>query len=137
MVTNQNENKIDKECVNLVYMLNTLDGIATTESCCGHFKSPYRIFFLCNSFNTIGMLYRCVDKRYTDCNWIIEVHCSDNIPTNGFLLTSIKTFESEIEMISSVNKLISNITYWNSEKYKDYFKSIISIDTYKLIKPTN
>lgn len=137
MVTNQNENKIDKECVNLVNMLNTLDGIATTESCCGHLKSPYRIFFLCNSFNTIGMLYRCVDKRYSDGNWKIEVHCSDNIPTNGFLLTSIKTFESEIEMISSVNKLISNITYWNSEKYKDYFKTIISIDSYKLIKPTN
>ena len=29
---------IDEECINLVLQLNKLEGIETTESCCGHYK---------------------------------------------------------------------------------------------------
>lgn len=134
MITALDKDKLDKECVSLVNMLNTIDGIATTESCCGHLKAPFRIFFVSDSFSAIGMLYRCVDKRYSDGNWKIEVCCSDINPTNGFLLTSVKIFETENEMMTSVNNLINNITYWNGIQFKDYFKEMKSIDDLKIIK---
>lgn len=134
MITALDKDKLDKECVSLVNMLNTIDGIATTESCCGHLKAPYRIFFVSDSFSAIGMLYRCVDKRYSDGNWKIEVCCSDTNPTNGFLLTSVKIFETEDEMMRSVNNLINNITYWNGIQFKDYFKEMKSIDDFKIVK---
>lgn len=114
----------------LLYVLDN----NTTESCCGHLKAPYRIFFVSDSFSAIGMLYRCVDKRYSDGNWKIEVCCSDINPTNGFLLTSVKIFETEDEIMRSVNNLINNITYWNGIQFKDYFKEIKSIDDFKIVK---
>ena len=37
--------EMDPECVRLCDAMNALPVIRTTESCCGHGKSPYRIFF--------------------------------------------------------------------------------------------
>ena len=33
-----NYNEFDKECINLCKTLNEMDGLNTTESCCGHLK---------------------------------------------------------------------------------------------------
>ena len=122
---------LDKECESLVEILNEIDGVATIESCCGHLTAPFRIYFISNSFRAVGILHRCVDRRYSDGKWRIEVDCSDRIPTNGFLLTSIEPFKSDNEMEESVNELIKNIIYWSSEDFKDYFKELDSVDSYK------
>ena len=116
--------EFDKECVGLIKRLNSLNGVQTIESCCGHLVRPYMIWFLSNNFITLGILYRCVDKRYSDGKWRIEVSCSDTTPTNGFLLTSIDIFTSEEEMNESVCQLIKNIDYWSQPQFKDYFKGI-------------
>ena len=123
---------LDKECKSLVKTLNSLNGIATIESCCGHLASPYRIFFLSDNFSTLGLLYRCVDKRYSDGKWRIELNCSDTTPTNGFLLTSVDAFKSTSEMEKSVDSLITNIEYWSGEEFKDYFNAMDSIVVYKM-----
>ena len=49
-------NDIDKECIDLCKKLNSLSNIKTTESCCGHLKEPYRIFFMCDDFWKKGRL---------------------------------------------------------------------------------
>ena len=36
--------ELDKEIVPLVRLLNSISGIETTESCCGHDKSPCRVW---------------------------------------------------------------------------------------------
>lgn len=36
---------MDLECVPLCNALNRLPGIVTVESCCGHGKEPFRIYF--------------------------------------------------------------------------------------------
>lgn len=123
---------LDKECEKLVKVLNEMNGIATTESCCGHLTEPYRIWFVSNSFSAVGILYRSVDRRYSDGKWRIEVDCSDSIPTNGFLLTSIEPFMSDSDMEESVDALINNIQYWCGDDYKNYFRELESIDEYKV-----
>lgn len=35
---------MDKECIPLCDAINALPGLQTTESCCGHGKSPFRVF---------------------------------------------------------------------------------------------
>lgn len=47
---NKNDNFVppagmDPECVELCVAMNGLPGVETHESCCGHGKQPYRIFF--------------------------------------------------------------------------------------------
>lgn len=37
--------KMDEECVDLCNAINKCAGITTIESCCGHSKQPYRVWF--------------------------------------------------------------------------------------------
>jgi len=39
------DEKIDKECISLCNTLNSIPGIKTFESCCGHGEAPFRIWF--------------------------------------------------------------------------------------------
>src|SRR5437870_3675057 len=36
---------LDEECLEICQAMNSLPGIITVESCCGHGTDPYRIFF--------------------------------------------------------------------------------------------
>lgn len=112
---------IDHACVSLITRLNQIPGIETTESCCGHLKAPYMIFFQCNDFIQLGRLYRCVNRNYSDGNWRIECNCSDTVPTHGFLLRSNYVFDTQNDMWNSVNALIRNIDYWFQECFDEYF----------------
>lgn len=44
---------LDPECLELCAALNGLNGIRTVESCCGHGKNPYRIWFLAVSLEAL------------------------------------------------------------------------------------
>ena len=103
---------MDEECIELCDKLNSLSSIETIESCCGHCKNPYMIFFNCYDFIRLGKLYRCVNRNY-----------SDGSPVYGFLLISKEPFNSKEEMMESVNDLIENIDYWEDSRFDDYFKN--------------
>lgn len=113
---------MDKECVDLCNKLNSLSNVETTESCCGHCREPYMVFFDCNDFVRLGKLYRCVNRNYSDGKWRIECCCGDVNPCYGFMLRSHEPFKSTEEMMESVNALIDNIDYWEQEQFNDYFK---------------
>jgi len=52
------EGKIDVECIKLCDAMNELSGIKTIESCCGHNKQPYRIWFVADSLSVLpNLLY--------------------------------------------------------------------------------
>lgn len=112
---------MDKECIALCDKLNSLSNVRTTDSCCGHLKYPFMIFFLCNDFVRLGRLYRCVNRNYSDGKWRIECCCSDTLPSYGFLLRSHERFASVEEMMESVDALIENIDYWENPKYDEHF----------------
>lgn len=114
---------MDKECIDLCNKLNSLSDVETTESCCGHCKNQYMIFFNCYDFICLGKLYRCVDRNYSDGKWRIECSCSDESPVYGFLLISKEPFNSKEEMIESVNELIENIDYWENSRFDNYFNN--------------
>jgi hypothetical protein len=47
---------IDKECLDICEAMNLLPGLRTIESCCGHGKTPYWIFFHLDEDSPDGLL---------------------------------------------------------------------------------
>lgn len=62
----------------MVRILNKIPGIKTTESCCGHRKFRYEIFFISKAIKNLYVIARSIDIRYGgSSNWRCEVHDTD------------------------------------------------------------
>lgn len=118
-----NYNEFDKECINLCKTLNEMDGLNTTESCCGHLKDRFMIFFKCDNFSTLAKISRSVNRNYSDGKWELLVDDIDTDPCCFFWLRSKEPFENEEEMNKSVDGLIDNLIYWQKSEFKNYFKN--------------
>ena len=56
---------VDKACVNLLDAMNSLPGVATSESCCGHGKGFFDVWFKMDSASIGAVtLSRCLSGRY-------------------------------------------------------------------------
>lgn len=66
------EGDMDKECVALCNAINALEGLRTVESCCGHDKKPFRIYFTAEHLRQLPiLLYHC-DPYYMGFRWKIK-----------------------------------------------------------------
>ena len=111
----------DKECVELCKTLNAMDGVRTTESCCGHLHFRYIVFLRCDNFSTLAKIARSVDRNYSDGKWELLVDSGDQETCCRFWLRSKDAFKSEDDMNKSVSALIENLIYWQDPKFSDYF----------------
>lgn len=119
---------MDNECIELCNILNTLPGTTTFESCCGHCKRPYHIWFFCDSIDTLSRLGRATERNYSDGKWEVVVDSTDTSPYGVFWLRSKETFTSPEEMMKSVSHLIENINHWFKDEFDNYFMSHTSIE---------
>ena len=115
------DGNMDKECIKLCDVLNSVPSIDTFESCCGHLKDRYSIWFFCNDIITISRLGRCVERNYSDGKWELLVDSTDTHPTGVFWLRSKEPFQSYDEMEESVNELCNCIQYWFNTEFDSYF----------------
>lgn len=113
---------MDEQCVGLCNTLNVLPGVATFESCCGHNKYPFRVWFRCTNINTISRLGRCVERNYSDRNWRIFVDSSDINPLGVFCIETKEVLDNET-LNESLCGLIKNINYWFDKEFDEYFKN--------------
>lgn len=116
---------MDEECIAFCDALNELPGVETFESCCGHCKRPYNIFFKCKDFVSLAILARAFDKRYcvSDIGWEVLADTIDTSPVYCFWLRSKDTFQSKEQMMEDVKKRIEDIKYWSQDIFKEHFKS--------------
>lgn len=113
---------IDEECIEICNTLNKLPDTETSESCQGHGKHPFWIFFKCTNIDVLTRLGRAVDKRYSDGNWEILIDDTDVNPKGRFWLRAKHEYDiSTIE--ESVKKLCDNILYWFDDKFDEHFNS--------------
>ena len=119
---NKYDGKMDKECIPLCDALNSLPDVETTESCCGHCKDRFRIFFKCKNPYSLSVIARVFNRRYsgTKLQWIIEVETHDNGGYNYFV-HSVEAYENNTMMEKDISQLVENIKHWSSEKYKEHF----------------
>lgn len=111
---------MDSECVKLCDILGSLPGIETTESCCGHGRGPFRIFFRSSDWRGITFLARCMDKRYWEYGdkWRVELYNSDAAEPGHilFCLTNNETVMTLEEVNTQVQSLIDNMNYHLNHK---------------------
>ena len=78
---------MDKECIKLCNAMNSLPGIHTIESCCGHNKTPYRIWFWTKNLKTLPRLLYYFDRCHCDfCNWKVLVTTDCGMSPVTFLI---------------------------------------------------
>lgn len=112
---NKYDGQMDKECIALCDALNEYPHVSTFESCCGHFKQRFMVFFRCDDFITLGKLFRCVNRNYSCGEWEILVDGTDTTPCCCFWLRSIDIFENEDRMNNALANLIDNLHYYLHE----------------------
>ena len=119
---NHYDGRMDEECIPLCDALNSLPGVETTSSCCGHCKNYFMIFFNCNSSYSLSVIARAFNRRYsgTFLEWKIEVETNDN-GRYDYFMHSVKPYPNESEMKTDVGQLIENLETWKAEEYKEYF----------------
>ena len=113
---------IDPLCIDLCNTLNTLQDTKTFESCSGHNKDIFSIWFKCYNSHVLSRLGRAVNKNYSDGNWEIVVDSTDTDPFGIFWLRT-KTVLPEDELKESIKCLIENINHWFSDELDDYFEA--------------
>lgn len=109
---------VDAECVDICNLLNRLPGTETDESCQGHGKHPFWVFFSCTDIDTISRLGRAVFNTYSDGKWEIVVDSTDTDPRGRFWLRSTVISPSK----ESLQGLIENIEYWFQDRFDEHFK---------------
>lgn len=112
---------MDEQCIELYYLLNSLPDTKTYESCCGHEKEPYLMFFTCDNIEVLSRLGRAVGRNYSDGNWSIIVDTTDTHPYGQFCLKTNKVLNKE-ELNESLKGLIESINHWFNDMFDEYFK---------------
>jgi len=79
---------IDPECVALCKAMNAFRGVTTRESCCGHAKGFFRIWFKVQEVRDLFPILRACDRRYGGSEWGISGALGDTGNGVAFLLES-------------------------------------------------
>lgn len=111
---------MDEQCIELYYLLNSLPDTNTFESCCGHEREVYMMFFRCFNIGVLSRLGRAVERNYSDGNWEIVVDSVDGDPCGCFWLRT-KCILKKDELDKSIGQLIDNIKYWFNDEFDNYF----------------
>jgi hypothetical protein len=113
---------MDAECVDLCDTINSMKGLETVESCCGHNYQPYRIFFKCYDLSALRFLQSCIDGRYWEFGykWRITSYISDTGPEPlTFMLESESSNLTEI--MTQVEDMIRAINHYLNHKNRFEF----------------
>ncbi len=94
---------LDPEVRALCIAMNRLPGIVTMESCCGHRKTPFHIWFRVTNFQARGLitLARCTCPRYYATPFEIKLSHGD-ITQVGFLLEGPKGSFREADKLARI-----------------------------------
>lgn len=112
----QYDEHMDKEVVPLCNAINSLSGLFTIESCCGHGKHPFMIWFKCDGTSMRGLFFltRCMDRRYFKYGfeWNITLEVGDVI-RDGILPTIFLISSKSMgkESYDEANDLVENMEY--------------------------
>ena len=63
---------IDDECLELSEAINLFDGVCTVESCCGHGRQQYCIWFEADNLRKMKPFLRVLNSHYS--GWHCSVH---------------------------------------------------------------
>lgn len=117
---------MDKECITMCDALNELPDVRTFESCCGHLKRKYVVYFYTDNSYSMAVIARALDGRYlpTKSRWELKIETIDVERTPQFCvgIYSEDVFEDYDTMMHDVNEVADSIRYWAQTEFYDHFK---------------
>ena len=115
----EDESGIDIECLALCEALNLYPGIKTCQSCCGHGKKPFKIWFTVKNLVDLPEVCYYFDRCHCDCeDWNIKVHTDCGMSPVVFLIEGPigKRGYKEAEKIA---KLLTDWIYSDERKKRN------------------
>lgn len=128
---------MDPEVVDLCKVINALPGVITSESCCGHGETPYRIWFKVDGsplsrlnenscLQGLFFITRCTDRRYWEFGdqWTITLSVGDMYDARGLYPTMFLLESKAVgdEAYTQVKSLIKNMeVHLNHKNFKKGF----------------
>lgn len=126
------EEPLDKEIENLVYLINQVDGVETTDSCFGHHKMPCQIwvriknvdtansfikrFFYLDPIWSLKLTFFEIDDYADELLFVIESVYQD-YPTVDLMVENLtKRFEERLNN-TEINKQLSKIHNYTKDKF--------------------
>jgi hypothetical protein len=94
--------EIDAECLSLVQAMNSVPGVETVESCCGHGRRPFRIWFCISNLEHLSVICSYVSPWHTKFKgWKVEVRAGDFLSPVVFCLEGPVGAYKEAEEIAA------------------------------------
>ena len=79
---------IDPECIALCDAINSIPGLKTNSSCCGHGTDKYRIFFDVDDFEDLPILLYYIDPCHVGFRWWCKVETDCGMQPAHFYIES-------------------------------------------------
>lgn len=103
---------MDKECIKLCDAINRIEGLRTVESCCGHGKDNFRIWFIVkNQEHLPALLYYC-DSCHVGFDWDCTVSTDCGMSPVIFRLQSrvmgIEAYEQSETIALEIENFLQN-----------------------------
>jgi hypothetical protein len=77
---------MDAECVELSDALNTIKGVQSVSSCCGHGKRPFRVWFRCGDFRSLARIAYAADPCHSGADFHVEVRAGCDCQAFMFMI---------------------------------------------------
>jgi hypothetical protein len=74
---NLDYSKIDRECANLCRAINEIPGICTIESCSGHGKWEFQVYFFVTHLSNLSLLLGCIHGMDDWAVYVYAVYYGD------------------------------------------------------------
>ena len=121
---------IDDEVVELCDAMNRLPGIQTIESCCGHDKMPFTIWFIVDDLEKLPMLLYYCDSHGCLCHsgvrgWRVEVKTDCAMSPTHFMLVGPhgpEAYEGAKEIAKGINEFVDTGGVEEKENEGDCFR---------------
>jgi hypothetical protein len=101
--------EIDYGILGLVRYMNEIDGIETTESCCGHGEAPCRIWFRADNTECLTRFW--YKYFYGNPNWNIVLDMDDSDIDDGLWDKPKYLLETSFQDHYYTGLAIDNLTY--------------------------
>lgn len=116
---------MDRECISLCDALNSIEGVRTYESCCGHGKDNFEIFMKITDWDALFFINRCIDCRYFQHNWTMRTIIGDrplSYKATTFWLSSEsrgeRAYQEAMDLVDNMNYHLNHKVFMTAYKLK-------------------
>ena len=118
---------MDVECIKLCEAINAIPGLQTSNSCCGHGKEVFSIFFHVYSMNKFPILLYYLDPCHVGFRWNCTAHTDCGMSPVYFRIQSIEKGQKAYSQANKIAYLIQEHLKLASEECPEHGVSYSSI----------